>query len=509
MSQNSDDTRNLACILEESQDCQFEETEWRKTSFRVQASPQNLTVTSWSLPDRKYQRFDLPIYAYPLLMGKDEFNDDQIIVRGYNKFFHADEISLISWKRIEDNTRGPYEISVVSKFPCNPPNDSTSPEEAGERWLEKQLAKLGKRKEELAKQLRSRNVTLVADLCDDSFEERVISYTGRKAGLYLHGININVPRFETYSSAQVQKFAKEWGFLAQKSVVIDGIKATRNIIDNASKTGTFNGRVVKGVVVRCKMLWGKSSEYEVFFFKCKLEGPYQIYRQWREYTKAMIKSQFFPRNNDIMTHEYLEFAQKKLLQNPELGKAYLNNHGVIRFREEFVRKNNISDFSILKRSLIVRKLSLKDVVDNIILVPISTIGCGKTTVSLSLSFLFGWGCVRNNTIEGRNRPYKFAEKVLEELTKKPVVFADRSNVQKFHRNQLILHFSTKRPQARMIALNFMKNEASFKDIRKVAQDRILPRIENHQRSDTGLQKDRAVDIINSVIKRFEKIDISD
>ncbi|CAD6506346.1 BgTH12-07272 [Blumeria graminis f. sp. triticale] len=529
MTQNSNEVCDLAKRLEATQDDQFYNPDiCKKTPYRGRELPQHFKISYWKFQDRFYQSSGLPIYAYPLLMGKNEMNDDQIVVRGYNKFFNVEQIASTTWEEIEIKTKGPYEISsiengctvlisglwdgtllVTSKSPYSSQNPGTSHAEAGERWLEMQLAKLNKSKKNLATELWSRNVTLVAELCDDRFEERVISYTGEKAGLYLHGINANVTKFLTFPGAQVQKFAKEWGFLRQEFVIFDVIKDARAFINDATKSGSYNGRVVKGAVIRCKILRSKLGEYEDFFFKCRIRGLYQIYRQWREYTKAMLKSQFVPRNNDMMTHEYLEFAQRKFLQEPELGRAYLDNHGVIKIREEFLKEKDMLGSSNLKRSLAVQKLELQDVVDNIILVPISTIGCGKTTVSLSLSFLFGWGYVRNNTIEGRNRPHKFAEKVLEVLTKKPVVFADRNNVQKFQRNQLILHISRKKPQARMIALNFVNNEASFENIRKVTQARILPRIDNNLRSDTGLQKDRAVDIMDSFIERFQKLDVLD
>ncbi|CCU81638.1 tRNA ligase [Blumeria hordei DH14] len=529
MTQNNNEVLDLVKRLEATQDDRFYNPDiCKKTPYRARELPQHFELSYWKFQDKFYQSSGLPIYAYPLLMGKNEMHDDQIMVRGYNKFFNVEQIASTTWEEIEIKTKGPYEISsiengctilisglwdgtllVTSKYPYSPQNFGTSHAEAGERWLEMQLAKLNKSKKNLAIELWSRNLTLVAELCDDSIEERIISYTGEKAGLYLHGINANVTKFLTFPVAHVQKFAKEWGFLTQDFVVFDVIKDARVFIDNATKLGSFNGRVVKGVVIRCKILGSESGEYENFFFKCKIRGLYQIYRQWREYTKAILKSQFVPRNNDMMTHEYLEFAQRKLLQEPELGRAYLNNHGVIKIREQFLREKNILGYCVLKRSLAVRKLELQDIVDNIILVPISTIGCGKTTVSLSLSFLFGWGCVSNNTIEGRNRPHEFAEKVLEVLTKKPVVFADRSNVQKFQRNQLILHISRNKPQARMIALNFVNNEASFENIRKVTQARILPRIDNNQRSDIDLQKDQAVDIMDSVIERFQKLDVLD
>ncbi|CCU79025.1 transfer RNA ligase, partial [Blumeria hordei DH14] len=159
MTENTDEVRNLAKRLEATQDFQYYNPDnCMRTDYRRKKLPEHFKISYWKFQDKFYQNLGLPIYAYPLLMGKDEFNNDQIIVRGYNKFFHADEIAQTSWKETQAKTKGPYEISgiedgctilisalwdgtllVVSKFPCNPPNDSTSPEEAGERWLEKQL----------------------------------------------------------------------------------------------------------------------------------------------------------------------------------------------------------------------------------------------------------------------------------------------------------------------------------------------------------------------------------
>ncbi|CCU79027.1 tRNA ligase [Blumeria hordei DH14] len=530
MPQNTNDTRNLARSLEASQSSQHgREIIWKKTSFLVKASPQNLKATSWSLQDRNYYRYGLPTYAYPLIMGKNKINSDQIVVRGYNKIYNVEEIVPSTMLEIQRKTKGPYEISgiedgctilisglwdgtllVVSKFPCSPPNDSTTPEEAGERWLEKQLAKLGKCKEELAIELRFRNVTLVAELCDDSFEERVISYTGKKAGLYLHGINVNVPKFETYPSAQVQKFAKEWGFITQNFMIIEGIKATRNFIENASKTGTFNGRVVKGVVVRCKMLWDKSSEYEDFFFNCRLEGPYHFYHHWRECTYAAVHNRVIRHKKEIsLTEEYLRFILVKLSKNPEMIKTCQEGRGIIKLREDYLRAKNLKRLDIAKIAQAKLSCSQSNAVKDIVLMSIGTLGCGKTTIAVSLCYLFQWGIAQNNDIRGKNRPPRFMKKILEQLKEKPVVFADRNNPELRERKQFLEDMSMTRPGVRVIALYYIHSSRLMKNIRRVTRARVISRGDNHQNIHAAKDKKKVISIMEDFIRRFQPLRIKE
>ena len=50
-----------------------------------------------------------------------------------------------------------------------------------------------------------------------------------------------------------------------------------------------------------------------------------------------------------------------------------------------------------------------EVTGDFILVPISTIGCGKTTIGLALTSLFGWGHIQNDDITGPRRPPRFTK----------------------------------------------------------------------------------------------------
>ena len=73
------------------------------------------------------------------------------------------------------------------------------------------------------------------------------------AGLYLHGININIPEFMTYPSQIVQKFAEDWGFIKTGLIIIDNITEVKAFLEEVAETGAHDGRDVEGFVVRCKM----------------------------------------------------------------------------------------------------------------------------------------------------------------------------------------------------------------------------------------------------------------
>ncbi len=210
------------------------------TGFNVSGSSNNLVVQSWRFQDWDYKRPDLPTQARGLFTTKNEKGQPEICIRGYDKFFNQEEVNLTQWRNIENYTKGPYELSlkengciifisglwdgtllVCSKHSTGPRNNELSHAVAGEGWINKQLAAIGKTRADLAKELRSRNATAVAELCDDDFEEHILAYDKDKAGLYLHGININIPEFMTYPGDQVQAFAAEWGYQKTDYLVID------------------------------------------------------------------------------------------------------------------------------------------------------------------------------------------------------------------------------------------------------------------------------------------------
>jgi tRNA ligase len=498
----------------------------KKSDFAVSGSPENLVVTSWRFQDWDYKRDDLPSYARGLFTTKNEKGQPEIAIRGYDKFFNHEEVNNTKWRNIENNTKGPYELSlkengciifvsalydgsllVCSKHSTGPRDDiNLSHAIAGERWIDRQLNSIGKTRQDLARELRHRNATAVAELCDDDFEEHIIQYGKDKAGLYLHGININIPEFMTYSGPQVQAFADEWGFRKTDFLVIEDIQDTKTFLDGVADTGSYNGRDIEGFVIRCKSRTASSGSYSDWFFKYKFEEPYLMYRQWRECTKALIagKPPRFKKHIKI-TEEYLLYTRRKLAENPYLGKQYQQNHGIIKLRDEFLKEKNLKGSDIIREEYALAGGASENTSKDVILVPIATVGCGKTTIAIALQFLFDWGHVQNDNIMGKGRPPRFTKEVLTQLEKKPVVFADRNNAQRHERQQILDDIHLHRPHVRLVALNFVHSAETLEKVRQVTQNRVLSRGDNHQTIQAATDPQKVIGIMEGFIHRFEAL----
>ncbi|TFB02626.1 tRNA ligase 1 [Trichoderma ghanense] len=497
----------------------------KKTTFKVKPSRDGINVDSWRMQDWDYKKKNLPTYARGLFTTKTSKNTPEIAVRGYDKFFNVSETEDTKWDAIFKNTKGPYELTlkengciifvagleddtllVCSKHSTGDRGDvELSHARAGEIRLEKQLAALGRTKEDLARELRSRNVTAVAELCDDSFEEHILAYEDDKAGLYLHGINLNLPEFATYPSNQVQQFAKQWGFLQVDLLVMDDVQEVKTFLDDVAKTGSYSGRDVEGFVIRCKMSRNPAQlPYQDWFFKYKFEEPYLMYRQWRECTKAMIsgKQPKFKKHVKI-TEEYLAYARKQLAADPKLSKLYNQNHGIIKLRDDFLAYKNLKGADAANLDGLDRVV-MPEVTKDVILAPIATIGCGKTTLALALTHLFGWGHIQNDNISGKGRPPRFVKAIMDQLKDHPVVFADRNNAQKHERKQLIADVKAQKPETRIVCLNFRHDEESIDEIRRVTQERVIERGDNHQTIHAATDQYKYLEVMEGFIKRFEE-----
>jgi tRNA ligase len=497
----------------------------KKSNFTVTGS--ELTVDSWRFQDWDYKRRDLPTYARGLFTTRNQKNVPEIAIRGYDKFFNTGEVDATKWENIEKNTTGPYELSlkengciifisglsddsllVCSKHSTGMRNDvEVSHAHAGEKWVDKQLKALGKTRQDLARELRKRNVTAVAELCDDSFEEHILAYTNESAGLYLHGININLPDFATYPGDQVQAFADDWGFKRTDFLMIEDISEVKIFLERVAETGSYNGRDVEGFVIRCKMKYATGPNQD-WFFKYKFEEPYLMYRQWRECTKSMIsgKPPRYKKHVKI-TEEYLLFARKRLAADRGLADAYRQNHGIIALRNDFLKEKNLKGSDIIRQEYAEGSSASQDVEKDVILVPIATIGCGKTTIAVALTHLFGWGHVQNDNIMGKGRPPRFTAEVLGQLAQKPVVFADRNNAQRHERKQLIEDVQRQLKSARQVALHYVHSREAIDHIRKVTHKRVLTRGDNHQTIQAATDQDKVIGIMEGFIRRFEPVDM--
>lgn len=496
----------------------------KKTTFKVLDSPTGIKVDSWRMQDWDYKRPDLPTYARGLFTTRSPgTGQHEIAVRGYDKFFNTGEVHATEWDNIRKNTQGPYELTlkengciiflagleddtllVCSKHSTGPRSDTElSHAAAGERLIKKQLEKIGKTTQDLARELRARNVTAVAELCDDSFEEHILAYGPDEAGLYLHGINLNQPYFRTYPSAQVQSFASDWGFKQVGLLTFNDIDAAKAFLENVAETGAYDGRDVEGFVIRCRKSDNPAKEpYEDWFFKFKFEEPYLMYRQWRECTKALIASKTpkYKKHKKI-TEEYLLFARKRLASNPSLAKAYNQNHGIIALRDEFLKFKNMKGSDAANLETPTAGAGNSEVTGDVILVPIATIGCGKTTVALALSHLLDFGHVQNDNVQGKSRPPRFTKLVLDELKEHRAVVADRNNAQRHERQQILTDVKMQHPTALIVALNFVHNDMD--EVRRVTQERVFARGDNHQTIQAASNAAKVTGIMEGFIGRFE------
>ncbi|KAF2842317.1 tRNA ligase [Patellaria atrata CBS 101060] len=507
----------------------------RKSNFSVRKNtfnlPSNRTVDSWRMQDWDYKKPDLPTYARGLFTYTTLDGNPEIAVRGYDKFFNHGEVSTTRWENVQRSTRGPYELSVkengciifiagldddtllvCSKHSTGPrDNPDLSHAINGERWIDKQLSALGKTRADLARKLRAMNATAVAELCDDSFEEHVLAYKPEDAGLYLHGINLNLPEFATYPGPFVDKFADEWGFKKVMYVMENDIKKVKAFLDEVSETGNYAGRDTEGFVIRCQAQDFRDGPYHDWFFKYKFEEPYLMYRQWRECTKAIISGKSpRVRKHKKITEEYLLFARRCLQKDPQLGKEYHHNHGIIKMRDDFLKERGLKGSDIIRQEREGGEVENSQTTRNIVLVPVATIGCGKTTVAVALTKLFGWGHVQNDNIIGRrNRPQMFAQAVYSALGTSLVVIADRNNHQKRERKQLIADVLNIVPEVKFVALQYVHDRGNYDNIRKATRERVLSRGDNHQTIQAGSKsQEEIIGIMEGFLSRFEPVDDS-
>jgi tRNA ligase len=501
----------------------------KKSSFDVVGS--DIKVDSWKYQEWDYKRDDLPTYARGLFTTRTKRGTPEIVTRGYDKFFNVGEVRDTHWDEIERCTRGPYELSVkengciifmsgledgtllvCSKHSTGARQDvELSHAVAGERWAEKHLASVGKTKEDLAKELRKMNATAVGELCDDSFEEHVLAYNEQSSGIYLHGINFNLPEFATLKGPEVHNFADTWGFKKAQFVMKDNISDVRTFLEACAETGSWNGRDTEGFVIRCQQGRGDQGPYRDWFFKYKFEEPYLMYRQWRECTKAVIGGKIpkYKKHKKI-TEQYLLYARRQLANDRNLAKAYNQNHGIIAMRDGFLAEMGLKGSDIIRQELAEENGSSDEVRRRVILVPIASIGCGKTTVALALVKLFGWGHVQNDNIQGKgNRPRRFATEITNGMAVHPVMIADRNNHQKRERKQLFDDIYPIVPDAKFVAMQYVHEpkQQLLPSIREITHKRVLERGDNHQtiRAESK-SSDEIIGIMEGFLNRFEAVD---
>ncbi|QPG75945.1 hypothetical protein FOA43_003331 [Brettanomyces nanus] len=498
----------------------------------------NTPINSWKFNEWDYasKKVSLPTYARGLFTKGNE-----IICRGYNKFYNVNEFLEVSEDQLKKNTTGPYTLTVKSNgcivfisgledgtlVVCS--KHSTGVRDdiqknhamAAQRALESQLIGIGQGKERLASALYELKLTAVAEFCDDSFEEHVLEYKNDRAGLYLHGLNFNTPRFRTYPMKKVNEFGQMFGFKETKSRRFETFEELIKYLSNVANEGTFEGEEVEGFVVRCY----RTENHEDFFFKYKFEEPYLLYRELREVTKQFIRGG--PQNVHFGKHklicmDYLKYIMPLMHDNQELREQYLDNQGIIELRKKYFVARGKTGLEVIDEEVSMAKLEdemrLLSFGDSQIckyaVVTVATIGCGKTTTSLALANLFPniIGHIQNDNIR---RPVgnKLVAGALEILINRPIVILDKNDHKFIERKQIFDDFDQLNEviptsKLKFICLNFLRNRPQEdKDLWNITRERILERGDNHQTiKAAGKGITKAEKIIQGFIKRFQPVD---
>ncbi|TFK17845.1 hypothetical protein FA15DRAFT_710412 [Coprinopsis marcescibilis] len=490
---------------------------------------EGLAVRSWKMNEFKY--YDVPSPFPTLARGLftmdvgDEDGDGvdgvrhRIVVRGYDKFFNIGEVPWTTWESIKDHTTGPYTLSlksngciifiaaitpskvlVTSKHSVGSGDATVSHAMMGRRWLERYLKEKGREEKDLAGELWRKNLTAVAELCDDNFEEHVLAYPPDKTGLHLHGLNHSSKYFHTLLTAEVDAFAEEWGFIRTATLDFDTIEEVKTFSDEVAKTGKWDGEAVEGFVVRTHVgVPPRNTKAEssptpyppgsTFFFKIKYDEPYMMYRDWRELTKMLLtkhakgermQASGLPKGKMRReeTRKYVDWVVGDIKRNPALYETYLNGKGIIATRERFLRRleeGGLQDFSGEGEGQTTKQEFGKTVI-----VPVAVPGCGKTTVSLALAKLFGFGHSQSDNVQGKKAAVTFVKNVVGLLKTHDVVIADKNNHLRQHRTALREATSNFSPPVRLLALHFDITSKPPATIHRICSERIFKRGENHQ-----------------------------
>ena len=357
------------------------------------------------------------------------------------------------------------------------------------------------------------------EYCDDSFEQHILEYGKDRAGLYLHGLNYNEPQFKTKSMKEVEKFADKWGFRHIEYFLKNDASSLKIFLDECSKNGHFNNQEIEGFVIRCREKSGSA-----FFFKFKFKEPYLMYRQWREVTRDYILKKirtFRFRSHNFITNKYMDFVVPILDNDPTIAERYLLGDGIIELRKQFLKNFGMTGLEILNSEKIKQfekehEVNYNSVDQNtkFLLVPIATIGCGKTTVSQVLKNLFpdSWAHIQNDNITGKDKSQYIKQALQQFKDGKKCVIADKNNHQLRERQELFNWLSQYKEDyvaydcnIQVIALCFI-NEISD-EFKSLTIERVLRRGDNHQSIKSEKYGDKKVlSIMQGFINRFQPFD---
>ncbi|KAJ1969472.1 trna ligase, partial [Dispira parvispora] len=142
----------------------------------------------------------------------------------------------------------------------------------------------------------------------------------------------------------------------------------------------------------------------------------------------------------------------------------------------------------------------------VVLVPIATVGCGKTTLARALVALYSCGHVQNDNINSKRKGAQaFNESVLNVMVHHDLVVADRNNHLARLRDSLTEAISDQYVNCRFVALYWSVDQVDMEKVFRQAVRRIRQRGENHQ-SLTPNRTQNFEYVIWDFLKNFQPLD---
>jgi tRNA ligase len=463
----------------------------------------SVKINSFRINEFAFNKQQLPISARGLFISEE----DEILIRGYDKFFNIGETDLSSYSWLRANTRGPYEITVkengciifvasvkghllvTSKHAI----DGTHALK-GNEWLLKHLDSANQTKEAFSNYLSENNYTAVFELADDDFEEHVLEYSKENSGLYLHGLNKNTPELISEPMSVVHDTCKRFGFHNVECLYRDTIELVQDFASGISSKGFYNGKPVEGFVVRCHRT--DLNPNRIHFFKIKFERPYLMFREWREITKALLsKNPRNPRYRYELSKQYIDWVRIKVRTHPHLFQDFLKGKGIILVRNMFLKQvMQLDTFAGTDlNALCAESVSTED--DQLgkgksLILPIGTIGIGKTTLGRTLLNLFPDKVfhVQNDNITQKRASHIFESQILDAFQTYDIVYADRNNHLFPMRKSVCEAFKKVYPKGIIYALDWGVDSIDKKSLLDLTIQRVEKRGENHQSLTPGRNK---------------------
>ncbi|GAA93789.1 uncharacterized protein L969DRAFT_84766 [Mixia osmundae IAM 14324] len=522
----------------------------RPTAYRVRCiskgKQKEHRLSSWKVAEHAYrsEKLDIPTKARGLFTEQIESDEPgrprastsqhRIVLRGYDKFFNVGELPSTKWDNLPEYAGAPFYLTlksngciifisaldqdslIVSSKHAIDDSDAKvekSHARAGDRWLDKTLAKVGKTRPELASRLWSSNLTAIAELCDDDFEEHVLPYPPDKTGLHLHGLNHNLAHLRTLPPEAVRDFATEWGFIPTPFIVLQSLSEVKAFTDKAAETGRWEGELVEGFVIRGQALKPvelpeSHRELVTFMWKVKFDHPYLMWRDWREKTRQIIKKREvllldsgkspeqikqdsrgvinIAKIKEPETRLYVHWTLDMLDDHPDWFKHYAEGRGIIAVRQRFLDWRASADGRKAQEPTTAKgnahKTASGDALVKTIIAPIAVQGSGKTSLGVALSELYGWAHVQSDNAPGKKSASYYQTSIADALRTNDVVYADRNNHLKQHREEIVsvarrleTHF-----HVNIITVLWNIEQLPRNEVYRLCADRIVERGDRHQ-----------------------------